>query len=238
MVYSSESGSKELSCGGTLITDRYVLTAAHCIRNNLVGVRLGEHNIKVENGEECEYVDDEKKCLDPYQEIEINRSIKNSNYSKGVNDIALIELKNPADLKMNNVETICLPLLHTNQIDQLDEKSREKMIISGWGITENNTRSDFLMKAYVPYVNVTHCKQTLKVRNIQLDIEECNFCAGGAVAQHKVDTCRGDSGGFILINLKYLVFYFLLSHRWSDSSFRSRRRGYNHDSVWNSISWN
>lgn len=33
-------------CGGSVINSLYVLTAAHCVRDNIAGVRVGEYDIR------------------------------------------------------------------------------------------------------------------------------------------------------------------------------------------------
>lgn len=50
MVALIDVALRTVYCGGTIISTRYVVTAAHCLANQAVsnvGVLYGEHNIKL-----------------------------------------------------------------------------------------------------------------------------------------------------------------------------------------------
>uniref|UniRef100_A0A2M4ANB5 Putative trypsin-like serine protease n=1 Tax=Anopheles triannulatus TaxID=58253 RepID=A0A2M4ANB5_9DIPT len=106
---------KQTLCHGTLISERYVLTAGHCItqlpkRYRLTTVRLGDYDIKTSR--DCASVNGEEECAPPVQTMRIESAIVHTGFNtpKYANDIALIRLRDRAVISQSNVQPICLPV--------------------------------------------------------------------------------------------------------------------------------
>ncbi|XP_070490871.1 venom protease-like isoform X2 [Chironomus tepperi] len=186
-------------CGGTLISQRFVLTAFHCIKKELYLVRLGEHTISKQK--DCIDLD---QCADPVQDIMIDSNIKHPDFNRKTkqNDLALLKLMKPADLTKNNVKTICLPITPQNNVEEY-YKPIMLLMLTGWGLTEHGKSSDILQKASIPYIDSKTCNAIFNPLNIQIYTGQ--FCAGFSKdsLNKKTDSCKGDSGGGLVGYSKY-----------------------------------
>jgi len=150
-------------------------------------VRLGEHDTSTVTDCNAEGV-----CLDPVQDIDIEKMIKHEKYDrvKKINDIALLRLATAADTTKDNVRTICLPIDSESSLEKLAENVKRNMTIAGWGKIGNrvNQRSDVLMKASVGFIPLAECSQ--KFAEDKIPVYVTYLCAGQL--NQKIDTCQGE----------------------------------------------
>lgn len=184
------------SCGGSLVTSTWVLTAAHCVVDGETGSVYSTDEYLVLSGT--------SDLLGSGTRTSIKRIVVHPDYnplsdeSANDADIAILELTQPISQETIAVFTEHLP-------------AGTPTVVTGWGLTEEDgNRSQHLRQVDLPTISNDQCKQSIRefqspnnpnsplvVAYADSTLTDNMFCAGDGKGLR--DSCQADSGGPLMV---------------------------------------
>ncbi|XP_037714133.1 serine protease grass-like [Drosophila subpulchrella] len=171
MVFSG----KLFRCSGSLITSRFVLTAANCPNVfPVTKVRLGVFDMDIRENT---------------YEVNIDRSISHPQFSlsKYKYDIALLRMAQEVSFS-DYIRPICL------LVNQKVQLTNPNFKLTGWGYTNDGEVSRILLTTNLQIADLSYCNQ--KFGHL---VDQSHICAGSS----KSDACEGDGGSPLSAKLNY-----------------------------------
>ncbi|RVE48965.1 hypothetical protein evm_006427 [Chilo suppressalis] len=156
-------------CGGSIISSRVILTAAHCLSGGVVEITIRAGSSDSENGGKV-YTTSRYRIHPQY------------NHNTFDYDVGIVRTLRAMTLDGVNTKAVALPAEGT------EVPAGTNVLVSGWGDTEvKGKTSQQLLAVKVPTVSTEDCRQTYA------QLTERMFCAG--TPEGGKDSCQGDSGG-------------------------------------------
>ncbi|XP_032673020.1 uncharacterized protein LOC116844945 isoform X2 [Odontomachus brunneus] len=183
-ILKKSPGESVYVCGGTLISSRYIITAAHCVKAHAgrdLRARLGEWDVN----HDVEFY--------PYIERDIVSVYVHPEFYAGTlaNDIAILKLAYDVDYVKNpHISPACLP-------NQYDDFTGVRCWTTGWGkdaFGDFGKYQNILKEVDVRVVSNYVCEQQMKQTRLgpSFNLHKGFVCAGGEEGK---DACKGDGGG-------------------------------------------
>ncbi|KAH8300927.1 hypothetical protein KR044_004721, partial [Drosophila immigrans] len=175
-------------CGGVVISQRLVVTAAHCVYNQDIydGTFLAKETFIVVMGTLDRFNDTQTMTFDIEQLILRLDKFNLSNYDQ---DIAVLILN--GSVPSNH------PTIRPIELSALAMPAGQECQVTGWGTTEEGYGSDFLMTVDVPIISDEVCVNDTDLGHFILP---GMICAGYPEGER--DACSGDSGGPLVCRSK------------------------------------
>lgn len=209
-------------CGGALIADDIVITAAHCVKPRYRSKPIVHIGRYAREGDS-----------EDFEEYQVVETIPHPKHNFGANenyDVALLKLDRKS----------AAPLISIGMDEDCFEKGGcGKGTVLGWGYTESgndDSEADILQAVNVKLINRAECKKTYGRDSARRErITETMVCAGEA----GLDACQKDSGGPLIVSEKlvgivswgkgcgeypgvYASLPFLMSN-WGDTALKKMK---------------
>jgi secreted trypsin-like serine protease len=178
-----DNSNERLLCGGTIIDERTIVTAAHCITTpkdpSKIRIFVGLHDASkiIRN----DFYDDSYDYYTP-SNIHIHPKYKNDNKNGPVNDIAVLQFETNFTFS-DKVSPVCMP--RANDHKNLYNKN---VVTTGWGRTQDGQLADRLKQANLKVItDMTKCLKNFRAAE--------QYCVIGRTKNPASNVCFGDSGG-------------------------------------------
>ncbi|XP_063844265.1 CLIP domain-containing serine protease B4-like isoform X1 [Scylla paramamosain] len=174
-------------CGASVISDRFLITAAHCIYeapNPVNSVRLGDINLRTDRESNSKPVDHEITLIITHPGYDPEKSMRH-------NDLALLMTKEK--IQFND---IVFPYCISDQ----PPAPGTLVTIAGFGLFNATTKPDHLLEANFTVMDTAECEKIYQEHDQEafLRVRYPNLLQGTDIicaTDDTSDACQGDSGG-------------------------------------------